>query len=580
MVSSSVEIDCDGEEQLQGSQKAYIPLLFWSICIGTLALVPVCSFDLWWHMAYGRSMWQSFSWPTVDLYSWSHAGRAVDHIAWLPGLIFYGAWSAGGLTALVVLKGVAFSVWAFISLLYARFQRVQPWYWWLISIVCILLLYPRFGLLRSYYAFYICFPVLVWLWDAYERSRQHWVGFSIPILFIVWANAHASFPVGLLWLGLVLIWPSIWEKERRVTQWMQAVWMLVACVAATFITPTGWGTWKAILSILTQGGSFENYRATLETMPMQLSEFGTRALPAAILVLLALPAFSGLSWKRHGARFVHWIVLLLFVFQKKRYVGIFAVSSLLFLPYWWTLLQKESSCTTRTRWSWKTLKWMAVLLFLVLVVRWGWLTFSTPTRMWPRPFSGQIQKDIFPIRSAHYLEKYRPQGRLYNVTSHGSYLVWAAPHTPVSIDGRLNLLYRDAFWRKQIGDFIYRKKPFPSFLSSHKMVIALVPYSPMSRQLSKAQDWFPVAYDNQSILYLKKGYSAHNDHLIQKTGYRWLRFDRMGPMSVMVRRWQHLKRTKPKAFELLQKELRRAISEMPKKPLHLTRMLQFLQQLQ
>jgi hypothetical protein len=89
--------------------------------------------------------------------------------------------------------------------------------------------------------------------------------------------------------------------------------------------------------------------------------------------------------------------------------------------------------------------------------------------------------------------------------------------------------------------------------------------------------WSPVAYDNHSILYLKRGFHPHNDRLIQKTQYKWLRFDRLGPLPLMIQRWKRLHRQKPAAFLRLKKELKRAIQAMPKKPKHLQQMLNFLQ---
>src|SRR5262249_25549856 len=58
----------------------------------------------------------------------------------------------------------------------------------------------------------------------------------LPIVFLVWANLHASFVLGLLTLPVVLF-PSVRRREHR----RQAVLIAAVCCAATMINPHGIG---------------------------------------------------------------------------------------------------------------------------------------------------------------------------------------------------------------------------------------------------------------------------------------------------------------------------------------------------
>jgi hypothetical protein len=56
------------------------------------------------------------------------------------------------------------------------------------------------------------------------------------------------------------------------------------------------------------------------------------------------------------------------------------------------------------------------------------------------------QEKYLPVEIAAYLDKTPPEGKMFNSYNWGGYLMFAAPHVPVYVDGRTDL-YDDAFLR-------------------------------------------------------------------------------------------------------------------------------------
>jgi len=82
-----------------------------------------------------------------------------------------------------------------------------------------------------------------------QRGRWWW----IPPLFLVWANLHPAFIVGLIvFLAIV--------AARIITRWGAGAGALVASIVATLMNPYGWRVYEQQLTI----GSSRDYRALLD----------------------------------------------------------------------------------------------------------------------------------------------------------------------------------------------------------------------------------------------------------------------------------------------------------------------------
>ena len=163
----------------------------------------------------------------------SHGREWFDQ-QWLAGLAFYAAVVAGGRTLLSVLYGllVGFALLPLVIGCRHKQPRQVLGAWVLSLPMLFALLDPRaegFSLLA--------FAVLLVLTDVDRRRGRVW---WIPVVFALWANLHAAFLVGLLFLALVVAGAEI--DRRRGFAARTFSWRFVAvglALPATLATPLG-----------------------------------------------------------------------------------------------------------------------------------------------------------------------------------------------------------------------------------------------------------------------------------------------------------------------------------------------------
>lgn len=178
--------------------------------------------DFGWHIRTGQYEWQH-GLPTQTLYTYTMPSYPyVDH-EWLTNITMYLLWQYGGWWALV---GVTLSiVFATVALLYTSSFSLLP----IVLIVAIFI--PRMGVRPQVIAWaYVAF--LMWLLSRRD-TRWQWI---IPIVFVLWANTHGSYPYGLV----LLIGSSVFQRRHSVHSLISGFGVLIASGLSTLVTPY-WG---------------------------------------------------------------------------------------------------------------------------------------------------------------------------------------------------------------------------------------------------------------------------------------------------------------------------------------------------
>jgi hypothetical protein len=189
--------------------------------------------DVYWLLAAGRYTAHHGVANRDPFLTLSHGREWFDQ-QWLAGLLFYGVVLAGGLTLLSILYGllVGFAVLPLVIGCRHKQPRQVVGAWILSLPMLFALLDPRaegFSLLA--------FAVLLVLTDVDRRRGRVW---WIPLVFVLWANLHAAFLVGLLFLALVVAGAEL--DRRRGFAERTFSWRFVAiglALPATLATPLG-----------------------------------------------------------------------------------------------------------------------------------------------------------------------------------------------------------------------------------------------------------------------------------------------------------------------------------------------------
>lgn len=169
---------------------------------------PISDNSAFVHLRTGIEMARTGAIPRADPYSFTAAGHPWTVQSWLPELAT--GWAhriAGGggvLLVHAVLLGAAMLLVAQLGRTGSAARTA------LVATVCVGLGGSAWGP-RPVVVAFICLAVLI---TAFERGWPAWL--ALPLGW-VWVNSHGSFPLGLVWLALVVA-GSLLDRERPVAR--------------------------------------------------------------------------------------------------------------------------------------------------------------------------------------------------------------------------------------------------------------------------------------------------------------------------------------------------------------------------
>ena len=255
--------------------------------------------DVWWHLRLGDWILANHRVPTGELFSYTAQGNPLVAHEWLSDALFAAVAAAGGLLLVSLLMGaVAWSA-LLATALRGRLRGAGP-----LAIAFGLALaakaaQPVLGTRPQVFTVaLVCWTL--WIAETYLRDggRRRWL---LPPLFLLWANVHAGFVVGL---GLLVLLSAVEVLRRRLEPGAAApaarvrglgVATGVAAVAAC-INPAGPLLYRFAL---TTPGS-ESQKAIIEWQSPNFHDPGLWALAALLITLLLLPALGGRLNVRDG----------------------------------------------------------------------------------------------------------------------------------------------------------------------------------------------------------------------------------------------------------------------------------------
>ena len=181
------------------------------LAIAALAAAQPLDADLWVHLNNGRFIASRGELPYPDPFTFS-AGDAVWTVhEWLPALIIYQLVDLGGVvTAVLGIAAVYAITWGLLERTLAA-HGVGPWMRTAAMVTASLPLFPfagirplAFGLLAAVLAAVLALH--------HRRTGSRWI-WLLPLVFVIWGNVHASFPIGFALLGAILV-EALWARSR------------------------------------------------------------------------------------------------------------------------------------------------------------------------------------------------------------------------------------------------------------------------------------------------------------------------------------------------------------------------------
>jgi hypothetical protein len=390
-----------------------------------VTLQPVSDSDLFWHVATGaRTLAGDL--PRTDAFSWTIAGAPVLTDQWLGDLALAAARAMADWRGVLALRALA--VAAVVTVIVDTALAARPGK----PSVAVAAALPAIALSRFAWTDrpellgLVCFALLVRLLRGGDRGLLR----SIPLLF-VWSQLHGSFALGL---ALILATCAARATEERRERW-RFVPIAAFAILVTLLTPSGLAVWTS------SGGHFL-------APPRFVSEEGVpdlRTFPGMVFGLtLALLVATATTTRRATLREIAILIPVAFVaLTAARHTPLLAIAA---APY---LASRWPDPLTRWRSSFFDARATEILstprtpslgrdgvprgagaLGRASVVGLGAVVLATAIFL----ADGRVDESGYPRAALAAL----PSGfGLLNQYDWGGYLIYAAPATPVFIDGRL-----------------------------------------------------------------------------------------------------------------------------------------------
>lgn len=395
-------------------------LVLWSI---PLVSITAADPDLWGHLTFGRDIVANWKIDAVDPYSFTSDRPWINH-EWLAEVLMYLAYEAAGPVGLVILKTAVLLLVIGCVIAAWRHRRLRGPHEALLIGLALFAMFPRYMTIRPQIFSLVCFALELLILSATERGNRRpllWM----PIIFIVWANAHGGFIVGL---GVLGVWAAL-QALRTPARSVPALAVAGASTAATLVNPYGVGLWRFLWE--TVGTS----RPDIADWTPALSAGAPLLLPWFLLVLTA--AYAVWRARRTGIQLSAVVIVALLAIGTLR-IGrldaFLALSVVMLLGPVFGRPREEEERAGNLRRTYVP----AGVALLVVTSLWTALIVRSPCvdmSLWHYPEP----------EATAFLEG--QSGRLLTPFNWGEYAIWHLPPAlRVSMDGRRETVYSEALF--------------------------------------------------------------------------------------------------------------------------------------
>ncbi len=387
---------------------------------------PVWHTDIWGHLSYGKRLWELQSLPAAEPLLPLAAGRPFVDTAWLSQIFCYGLMTWRSVVGLQTLTGVCAAT-AVGFLMAQVFRATRNSGLTFLAVVCCLWFnWHQFVVLRPELFGLVCFT---WLFFCLTSRGRPSETICVPAIFLIWANLHGSFVIGI---GLLICFTlgRLIDIVRRTGGWSgvlhdklfkRFVLLTGLAVAATFVNPYGPRLYWEILSFSSNpnlqniaewqplairsgaGGAFLAFSASLAC----LYRLTPRRIPAWEPIALIGLTVATLWSSRMGA---WWTPVAVYLFA----LHLHAVWRSGRHPAWTTV-----STSRHGGWS---IAAVSLLLACFAASPLG-LSLLRGTA----PDLKHSVSEYTPLDAVDFLRRHPPQGQIFNVYEWGDYLQWAGP---------------------------------------------------------------------------------------------------------------------------------------------------------
>ena len=443
--------------------------------------------DLFWHIAVGRKILETGSFPWTDEFSHTFRGNPWIAKEWLSQVVFAVTYDTFGWKGPAALIACAVALtFTILFVVLAQRLRIVP---------ALIIAFFSYSLAAPHYLVrphMLAFPLLV-LWLAgLVRAAETRTTPSLLLLplMTLWANLHGGFTLGLAFVAPLAI-EAIYATDSGSRVRVGARWamFLAAAGLAAIVTPYGpyplWVTYQVF-------GGNEALNYIIEWQPFNFAKepyAGTLLLFALFVGLL-----SGLRLPLIRCLLVVGIIYMALIHVRFTALAAIIIPILISSPLGSQFVSLSKDSPDHALAMVRNLVRRPLLLailgaFAAIGIV---LSISLPDR---RPPSV-----IMPVGAVDQIEANAGKGKVYNDYLFGGYLIFRG--IPTFIDGRSELVFGGDFLTKLHRTLKGTGREFRQLLDEHQISLALVrPNSADAQRLDESPGWRVAYADEISVLY-------------------------------------------------------------------------------
>jgi hypothetical protein len=502
-----------------------------SIWIFLLSIVlfirPVFDPDLWWHLAVGRYIAQTGIIPQTDIFTFSAPDYPYIYHSWLTELILY-------------LIHNLFGLWGI------------TWFYALIGALSLLLLYNTYRLTRNMksnglldnWLMPISYLVMVPIIISYTNLRVQLITFLnlalvyylyqkflvqksrllylLPVLFLIWANFHAGFILGLILFFTIVtielipnLQPNLFTrvfsqtKHRNLTfrRWTKLFYTFIVSTLTPLVNPFSIRIYQQAISM----GS-NQFAAKSNTDWFPLSQLSHTDLPSTVIYGFLLISAFLLILIKNPVTLKNKLLLIIFTLLSFLYSRRFSTAAIvILLPALFTILSRPYSIFISLK-KFPILSFsLAILPFSCLLLLSGyWLHQTTlayrDDQSYAQIINSQNQILRYPYLAFQYINSHSLPQPILNDFNWGGYLVWRLPKQKIFIDGRMdNFIINGQPFAQQYLDIIKLSPNWQLLLEQYQIqTIIISKQYPLIQALDLSPNWQLEYNDDTTVIYTRK----------------------------------------------------------------------------
>jgi len=415
--------------------KVVYPVLI-VVALFFLCVHTVLDPDCWFHMAFGRTLLETRSFPRADIFSHTSPGGEWISSGWLPSVLLHLAYSAfaeRGLVAIVF--AVHCAVWLGLYFGAVRLSGNRG------SAVLVVFVAMAASYLRmtprpelASHLFLAALLLTLGFASRAERPSAMRAAIAVPVLMLLWANCHAGFMAGFVPLAAFVAYQIfLWRWNQNVAHARIAGICAIGFVA-WLANPWGWRVLDLADKIKQMPG-VDKY--VLEWMPMfhatRPEEEFPRESKALAVAMVAIAVAAVASARKRPAL---WAIVVaagfaVLEFRERRHVALAAIA-LAFVAVQ-ALDRIDGLFAGKRR---HVLTGIAVFACLGLVVA----KVSGGLVVGKGPPSAKVDDTLLPVSAMKYVMENDAPGEMFNEYGAGGYMLYkAGPERKVFIDSRLDI---------------------------------------------------------------------------------------------------------------------------------------------